>query len=446
MNAGSLVRKWKAKYNESILLKRLLAVLSIDILVKLSGILLLPLYLRLMTQDEYGLYNYILSVILTFSVVLNFGLYIPVSKFYHDDTDPVKRGELLFTVSSLLIGALVILLFPVYFFHWDDAVIHILFKNPINYGSYRMGILLALVMAVLNFMLTNFFYSTEKIRHLQRYNVARILSINLACVSALYLLRNVDSVQVRLITTYLVELILFVLFAVTFVKEAGRRFNAQLARTGLKLALPVMISAVFGIVINFSDKFFLEKYGSFRNLSYYYLAAACAGVIPLIFASFQNAWLPLFLKEKDVRKNIARTNKLALRLFAIFIFLSLLIILFVKIVLVLGIIQNKYEEAILILPLLLTSQIFSAMSPLYSNFLIYFEKTYIISVTGVLVCGLSLGMSLLLIPRFGVYGAACVSITSNLTYFIMYYFIIKYFAKRHPDTAADPENPYSTAI
>lgn len=430
MNAGSLVRKWKAKYNESILLKRLLAVLSIDILVKLSGILLLPLYLRLMTQDEYGLYNYILSVILTFSVVLNFGLYIPVSKFYHDDTDPVKRGELLFTVSTLLIGALIILLFPVYFFHWDDAIIHILFKNPINYGSYRMGILLALIMAVLNFMLTNFFYSTEKIRHLQRYNVARILSINLACISALYLLRNVDSVQVRLITTYLVELILFAIFALTFVKEAGRRFNARVARTGLKLALPVMISAVFGIVINFSDKFFLEKYGSFKNLSYYYLAAACAGVIPLIFTSFQNAWLPLFLKEKDLRRNIEKTNKLLLRIFFVFIGFSVFIVLFIKIVLRLGIIQSKYDEALYILPLLLLSQIFSSMVPLYTNYLIYFEKTWLASITGLTLCGVSLSLSLLLIPPYGVYGAATVSLLSNLIYLCLYYFIIKAFTKK----------------
>lgn len=430
MNATALVRKWRSRYKESILLKRLLAVLSVDILVKVSGILLLPVYLRLMTQEEYGLYNYILSIILTISIVLNFGLYIPLSKFYHDDTDPVKRGELLFTVSTLLLATLTILLLPVYLFHWDYSIIHFLFRNPIDYESYRGGILLALVMTVMNFMLTNFFYATEKIRKLQQYNIARILTINIACVVTLFLLRGIGSVQVRLITTYLAELLLFLLFSIFFIQESSRKFNSLLARSGLRLALPIMISALFGIVINFSDKFFLEKYGTFTRLSYYYLASSCASVIPLIFASFQNAWLPLFLKEKDIRKNIARTNKLLLRIFAVFAILSLFIIIFLKIVLALGIIQSKYEQTLYVLPLILASQIFSAMVPLYSNYLIYFEKTYITTVTGLILCGVSLGLSLLLIPPFGVYGAATVSLLCNLTYLVLYYFIIRSYTKK----------------
>ncbi|HVU55847.1 MAG TPA: oligosaccharide flippase family protein [Puia sp.] len=430
MNAAGLVRKWRARYKESILLKRLLAVLSVDILVKLSGILLLPVFLRLMTQDEYGLYNYLLSIILTLAVVLNFGLYIPLSKFYHDDTDPAKRGELLFTISALLISILTLLLVPVYLFHWDYTVIHFLFKNKIDYGSYRMGVLLALVMTVLNFMLTNYFYATEKIRKLQQYNIARILTINIASVTALFLLKGTSTVQVRLLTTYLAELLLFLIFSIFFIKESGRRFNRGLVRPGLKLALPIMVSAMFGIVINFSDKFFLEKNRDFTDLSYYYLAASCASVIPLIFTSFQNAWLPLFLKEKDLRRNVARTNKLLLRIFAVFTILSLLIVLFVKIVLVLGIIQQKYEQTLYILPIMLISQTFSAMVPLYTNYLIYFEKTYITSVTGLLLCMVSLGLSMLLIPPFGVYGAATVSLLSNLTYLCVYYFIIRSYTKK----------------
>ena len=96
----------------------------------------------------------------------------------------------------------------------------------------------------------------------------------------------------------------------------------------------------------------------------------------------------------------------------------------------LGIIQQKYEQTLYILPIMLISQIFSAMVPLYTNYLIYFEKTYLTSVTGFLLCIVSLGLSMLLIPSFGVYGAATVSLLSNLTYLCVYYFIIRWFTKR----------------
>ena len=309
-------------------------------------------------------------------------------------------------------------------------MVKILFKNQIHYADYRGSVLLALVVSIGNFMLTNFLFTSEKIKQLKQYNFLRIICINLFAISFLYILKNQDKVRVRLETTYLVEAILFLAFIYIFIKEVNVRFSRKIALAGLKLALPVMLSAVFGIVINFSDKFFLEKYGSFREMSYYYLAVSCAGVIPMIFTSFQNAWLPLFLKEKDLRKNVVKTNKLIIRLFAIFAVLSLLIQIFVWVVLSLGIIQSKYHETLYILPLLLISQILSALTPLYTNYLVYFEKTHMVSITGFFICCLSLGLSVMLIPRWGVYGAGAVSIASNGCYFAIYYFIIRYYIQK----------------
>jgi O-antigen/teichoic acid export membrane protein len=81
------------------------------------------------------------------------------------------------------------------------------------------------------------------------------------------------------------------------------RFDLKLVGPAFRLGLPVMLSAVLGIVINFSDKFFLEKYGTLNELSVYYLAISFSGILATIYASFQNAWLPLFFKEKDVQQN-----------------------------------------------------------------------------------------------------------------------------------------------
>ena len=424
------LNNWIAKYRDNLLINRLFAVLSIDILVKLAGIILLPVYLRLMTQEEYGLYGYLLSIIFTFSVVLNFGLYIPLTKYYHDFESEEDKGRLLFTIFCLLAVILTIVIFPIYFFQWDYLLVKILFKNQIRYSEYRGSVLLALIVSIGNFMLTNFLFTSEKIKQLKQYNFLRIIGINIFAITFLFILKNHDRVRVRLETTYLVEGILFLGFIYIFIKEVNTRFSRKIALSGLKLALPVMLSAVFGIVINFSDKFFLEKYGSFKEMSYYYLAVSCAGVIPLIFTSFQNAWLPLFLKEKDLRKNVAKTDKLIIRLFVIFAVLSCSIQLFVWVVISLGIIQSKYHETLYILPLLLISQILAALTPLYTNYLVYFEKTHVVSVTGLFICGISLGLSLLLIPRWGVYGAGVVSIASNACYFTIYYFIIRFYIQK----------------
>lgn len=209
MNAASRIKDWFGKYKDNLLINRLISVLSIDILVKLSGILLLPVYLRLMTQDEYGLYGYLLSIILTFSLVLNFGLYIPLSKYYHDFDNEKDIGQLLFTIFCLLFGILLCVIIPIYLFGWDYAIVKVLFKNQINYPNYRGSVLLALIATICNFMLTNFFFTSEKIKHLKQYNILRIVFINVFTLTFLYILADKDKVRTRLETTYLIEFFLF---------------------------------------------------------------------------------------------------------------------------------------------------------------------------------------------------------------------------------------------
>ena len=430
----NFVRNVKAgieRYRKNILFNRLFTVLSIDILVKASGIVLLPIYLRLMTQEEYGLYGYLLSIIMTFSIVLNFGLYIPLTKFYHDFNSEKEKGKLLFTIVLSLCCLLTIVLLPAYLFKFDHVIIKILFKNTIEYTKYRIPVLIAVIASVFNFMLSNFLFASEKINQIKKYNLWRIFTINIFTIIALYFFRDKDSVQVRLGSTYLIEFILICFFSSSYVKEIIPVFNRKLIPASLKLAFPIMLSAIFGIIINFSDKFFLEKYGSFTDFSYYYLAIACASVIPMTFASFQNAWLPLFLKEKDLKTNIIKTNKFMLRLVFVFLGLSVCIMIFMKVIITTGIIQPKYQKTLYILPIILISQTIASLIPLYSNYVIYFERTHIASLTGLILCIISLGLSLLLIPRFNVYGAATVSLISNIIYLCLYYFIIKVYSKKH---------------
>ena len=437
MKAVRILKAKIAKYKENVLLNRLITVLGIDILVKVSGFLLLPVYLRLMTQEEYGLYSYLISIILTFSLVLNFGLYIPLTKLYHDFHRDVEKGKLLFTITTLLICLLIVVLLPTYLFRWDYQLIEVLFKNTVNYNDYRFGVLLAVVASVFNFMLSNFFFASEKIDQMKRYNIWRIVAINLISLAALYFFIGTDNVEIRLTSTYIVEFILFCIFSYLYIRELKYGINGKVLIISLKLAFPIMVSAIFGIIINFSDKFFLEKYGggekgsSFNELSYYYLAIACASIIPTIFTSFQNAWLPLFLKEKDLKANVAKTSKFTLRLSVIFLFISACILIFMKIIISTGIISARYEKALYVLPILLISQIIASLVPLYGNYFVYFGKTYITSLTGALISLVTLGLSFLLIPPYKVYGAALVSVGSNLCYLIIYYFIVKYHVQKN---------------
>ena len=418
------------KFKGNAFIGKFFSVLSIDILVKAAGFVLLPFFLRLMTQSEFGLYNYILSIVQTFSLVLNLGLYVSLSKLYHSYKVQRQKGELLFTIFSSLLVFNIFFCVIVYFSGVDDWLINILFDNSTDYRNYKAFIGFALVVSVFTFMLTNFFYTTEKIRQVRAYNVYRIVAINSLTLLALFLFEG-NSVILRLRFTYGIELILLIVFSFYFFREVNVVYKKEMIQKSLKIGLPIMVSAIFGIVVNFSDKFLLQKYGSLIDLSNYYLAFSFASIIPLIFTSLQNVWIPVFMKEKDIQKNFEKTKRLISKLLLIFLILSVSIWLLFDALLWIGVIPLKYNDVIWILPLLLITQMFASLTPLFSNYLVYFEKTSLVSLSGFFVSVVSIFLGLWLIPMWGVLGAAITTLVANLIYLVIYYYLVLFLKEKY---------------
>lgn len=428
------------KYRENELIKNYTKVFSVDFLVRASNFILLPLYLKLMTQAEFGLYTYIFAVISTFSMVLNFGFYVPQSKLYQDYDDPVKKGELLFTINSLLLVLLSIVIVITYLTGFDYLVVKFLFSNPVDYGNYRTSVFTAIVFSVLSYMLTNYFLTSQKIKYVQFYNASRLFIVNISVLLILYWMQG-DKVGIRLRSTYYLEFLLMLIFGYFFVKQMVFNFRKDLVRKILFLSFPVMFSAVLGLVLNFGDKFFLEKYVGFGDLAIYNLAYNFAAIIPLMFVSFQNVWLPYFFREKDVKENKRKTKSFVIKISAFFLLSSLMIIGVFWLFLEFSIISSEYSRVLMILPVMLVTQIFVAVTVLYSNYIIFFEKTYFAIVIGVPLAVISVFVNIFLISRFGLFGAAFSALLINLSYLLSYYAAFKYLYKKHTDKF--PENDIS---
>jgi O-antigen/teichoic acid export membrane protein len=409
------------------LLRRLLTVLSLDVLVKASSIVLLPIYLRLMTQEQYGLFSYILSISYAVSALLNLGLYVPQSKLYHEDRDPGRRGKLIFSIHMLLLAGLLLLVVPVYLFDGDARVVRLLFRNPFPYDRYRPWILLLILSSLFAYMLTNFFYTAEKIHRIKRYSLWRIIGVNGVSILALYLLRSQDPIRLRLIAIGCTELTLLALFYGDYLRESVQAIDRQLLIKCLRLGLPMMLSAVFNIIINFGDKFFLEKNVDYKILSVYYLATACAGVVSLFSNSLQNVWLPLFFQEKDLAQNLRKTNKLVGRLSWGLSALSLGIVIAVWCCLRTNLIPQRYAEIVYVLPLLLAGQVVICLALLYSNYLVYFDRTSLILWSGLAVSLTSSLLNMVLVPAWQIYGAAVTLLIANSVYLVLYYYLAMYY-------------------
>lgn len=416
------------------MINRFVNLLSVDILVKSSSFILIPVYLKLLSQTEFGLYNYLLSIISFFSQILNFGLFVAQSKIYQD-TKAEERGKFLFTLHVLLFTLLIITLAILYGFNIDIYLIGLLFKSSFNYTAFRLPMLLGIVTSIYSFMLYNYLLTAEKVRVVQRYNVLRLILLNVCVIASLYLLKG-NKVDIRLTATYIVEALLVLSFSYQCIKEMSAKINYRLMLRSAKIGFPIMASAILGIIFSFSDKYFLEKKAGFVDLSVYYLAFSVASVIPLVFNTLQNIWLPIFLKEKDLEKNLVLTRKMIFRVFGLFIILSIAIVVFIKGALYVKFIDAKYNKVIYILPIILLSLSIENTSHLVLNYVTYFEQTYIIPIVSILLCGISISLNIYFIGKYGLYGAACSSLCIGILCFITYSLILRYNVIKYRKKAA----------
>jgi len=412
------------RYKESVVLNRFVSLMSVDILIKASSFILIPVYLKLLTQTEFGLYNYLISIVVFFSQILNFGLYLAQSKIY-PDTESEGRGKFLFSLHVLLLFLLLTSLAIIYGFNIDRYLISLLFKGSFNYQFYRFPMLLAIVASVYSFMLYNYLLSAEKIKIVQRYNLLRLILLNTIVLAVLFYVKG-DKVNMRFIITYTIEIILIISFAFQCIKEMVPSLDYQVMLRSAKIGFPIMVSAICGIVIGFGDKYFLQRKAGFVDLSVYYLAFSVANIIPMIFNTLQNIWLPIFLREKELEKNIKLTKKMVRRVFGIFIILSIGMILFMIGALYIHLIDSRYNKVIYVLPVLLLSLSIESTSHLLVNYITYFEQTYILPIISVILGIISITLNIVFISRYGLYGAAYSSLSIGMLSFTAYYFILKF--------------------
>jgi len=415
----NLFQRGLRSFHKNEIAVRFLKLFSVDVLAKASGYLLLPVYLRLMSPSEFGLFNYVLSVAGTLAIVFNFGLYAPQSKLIHEFRSPLWKGRVVFTIYALLFGGMLITLLPLFITGLDYRIIGAFFGLNEQYGKFRFWLCLAIVSGVFNFMLTNYFLATEQIRLTQTLNILRVLVINIIVLLCLYWI-PVEKGLLRFQVATLVEFVLAIILSRHLVKAFRPQFSLVIAKKSIRLGGPLMLNAMLGIITNFADKWFLNQHYGFVSLSGYYLAFSLANLITFIYASFQNVWFPIFIQEKNLAALVQRSRKISRYLLwaALFIFVSIWGGAWIA--LRFEIIPLKYNAVMGILPLILIGQLLSCIAMFWGNYIVYFSATALIVKWGVIMATVSLLLNWLLISTFGTLGASISYVSVNIMFVLIY--------------------------
>lgn len=413
-------------YKNNELTNRFANILSLDILVKGGLFFFYPIYIRLMTVDEYGVYGYLISIIGVFAGAINFGMSVAQTKQYHDVANK-DRGSYIFSINTFLFVAVFATITLLFSTHFDRTIISFLFKKSIDYQAYRPWIILGIVNSIYSAMVYNYFMTSEQIKYYQLQNVLKLILVNTIVI--MYLKLDIgDNILVRIKYSYIVETIILLPFLVMYLRKMKLRLNFGYIRGALYIGLPAMFSGIISVFYSLSDRKFIEQYCSHEELGVYNLGMTLAGIIYLIFAAFQNSLLPFFFREKDKRVNYERTIRSTKKISLLLLGISLAMFVFTFMLVYIGIIrQPEYRAVLPIMPLMLITGVIQSISTLFSNYYIYFNKNYYSIFLSILSAVLNIVLCIIFIPTYGLFGAVIATFMVSLVLCVINF----NFARKH---------------
>lgn len=384
--------------------------------------LLLPVYTRFLTTTDYGIKNLVGLSIDIIGVLLAGIIASGVLRFYYEYKDIKERNEV---ISSAVIAIGCIGLFAIAllsfstktlaFYIIDDAELYYFFDialismwfqslNNVGYDYLRINqlslkfIKISFLKLIINFFLNIYFVCFVKIG---------VLGI--------------------LISTLITSIIIFALLMVPLLINIGLHFSKDKIVKMAKFSYPLIISQIGAFVVHLSDRFFIKAMLSVSDVGLYSLGYRF-GTLPGDFISdpFNRTWQPrrfeLYKKEGSER---IFGKIFTYYLFLIF-FVGLIISVLTKDVLMI-IADSAFWSAYKVVPIIVLANIiynFSAhvnMGLLIKNKTKYFA--YINFSNGFFI----LLLNFLLIPRYGVFGAAY----ATLIAFIYKISLTYYFSSKH---------------
>ena len=219
-------------------------------------------------------------------------------------------------------------------------------------------------------------------------------------------------------------------------KQVFRRFDPAIAKKLLAFSAPLVFSSVAFLLATYVDRLLVKDMLGLEALGYYGLGARVASGVTLLLVGFQSALSPLLYASLD-RPGVHQPEARIFRLFATVASAALLVLMLAADQVVLIIAGPEYEPAVPVLRLL-------AAAALIQGSYIFFPGLYIARRTGTLAAihcvgvVLNAGLNILLIPRWELVGSGVAALIGAITIFVLNlvlaqpHFPVPVFSRRRP--------------
>ena len=401
------------------LTSRTIIVTISSILINAISMFTAPIFTRLLTTSEYGLYSVFMSWGSIFMIV--FGLQTNGS-LNNAKIEFDKRKYMNYCSDIYTFSLFVFFIAGIFFAIFKFSIASLL-SLPTE------GIVLIVLYACGSFSLafiTGFFNVEERVTNSLLISAMFTITSTLLAIFLIY--KNIFSGYLgRIIGIVIPQLIIIIYTFVFFYRYKCRENYIQNIKKCLELTIPLVVYGIAGIILAQVDRIMLLSMVSEATAGIYSFCYTMALPITIINGALNTTWVPQYYKymlEKKYEKIKIHQQRYMFLVVALSCGYILVSPEFVKLLA-----SSEYWNGINIIPLVIVSYFFDFLCLFPTNYEFYLKKTKHLSMVSCAGGVSNIILNYFFIQFGGMYGAAIATILSHIVMFVIHEYIVRYIIK-----------------
>ena len=380
-----------------------------DVMTSAVSLLLLPIFTRYLAPADYGIITMLLTIEAVTKVAFRWGVDTAFMRLYYDCPDQPARQRLASTVFFFLLavnGSLVVA--AVASADWLAATL---------IGEAGLGLLVALTIA--NTFVAGFFFIPYQVLRIGERS-KEFIAITTARSAATVIARLVlviwagQGVLGIVLADVVVTVAIALLLCWRFSGLIRPVFSRPLLGDALQFGLPRVPHSLAHQVIGFADRYFLNAYGTLRDVGLYSIGASFGLALKLFLSAFEAAWTPFFLsamRQPDAQRIYSTVSTYVVGVLVLLA--SGLSAIAPDVVRLFT--TPAFHEAARVTPWIAVGVLFQGLYLVGSIGLVISKRTTLYPIATGLAAVASVIANVVLIPRHGLLGAAWANVIAYAT-------------------------------
>lgn len=369
------------------------------------SIITIPLFTRILSQNDYGIINTLLAWSSIFTIIIGLALHMGLRSAFTNENEKVEDVLSTITLFCTFLFLFFLLLVKVI------SVFNALYIN--EYKCY-----LVLIISYSNAVIGYYnMYLMMKVKYIQRSVLLIFPSLIITVLSIFLILifEKFNNFWGRLLPFAIINMGITMVVIFKIAITHGLHFKKNNLIDSLRISAPLILHGLSLSVLSQSDRLMITYFDSSSNTAIYSIMYNLGVILTLFYTALDGVWIPWFTqKMKDKKYNeINLYGNYYLQFMSYVAF----VIMFLSPEIIKILTPEKYWDGVTLVPPILISSIVILMYTLIVNIEHFIKKTGIIAVNTVIAASTNIILNFILIPKLGFSIAAYTTLFSYLVSF-----------------------------